>query len=233
MDYISSFDSIVSRIIYEEKSFLVVNKHCGEAVEGTEIDLTRILTEKKGGEIFPTHRLDVPVSGLTLFARTPKALASLNDAFSKRVVKKLYWAVVEKPSVDFPESGELVHWIKTDKKSNKSTAFTEKVPNSKEAILRYSVIGSGDNYIFIKINLISGRHHQIRAQFANIGLHIKGDLKYGAKRSEKLGGIRLHCYELSFPNPEKRGETVALSASPPIYDNLWQAFEKMYCKNVL
>jgi len=218
--------NIESRIVYIQNECIVINKYSGEAIQGTKNDLAKILTEQIGGDFFPTHRLDIPVSGLSLFARTPKALAFLNSAFAERRIEKKYWAIVEKTSIsmDIPETGNVIHWIKTDKKQNKSIAYTENIPNSKKAHLYYCVKGLGDNYIFMEISLISGRHHQIRAQLASLGLHIKGDLKYGAKRSEKNGGIRLHSYSLLFPNPIRQNENIYASALPPFYDNLWETF---------
>jgi 23S rRNA pseudouridine1911/1915/1917 synthase len=197
-------------------------------------DLPRLLATQigeveKGSGFFPTavHRLDVPVSGSSLFARTPQALAFLNSAFAQGKSKKWYWAIIEKPdpSLNFPKTGEWVHWIKTDTKRNKSIAYLEKVPDSKKAVLRYRIKGLSDYYMFLEIELLTGRHHQIRAQLAYFGLHIKGDLKYGARRGEAKGGIRLHAYSLAFPNPSKQGSFLQVTAPPPIRDRLWEAFE--------
>jgi 23S rRNA pseudouridine1911/1915/1917 synthase len=180
------------------------------------------------------HRLDVPVTGCALFALTKPSLSFLNDAFAGKnapeqsskpcPVEKSYWAIVEKPSRIPPGSGELVHWIETVPGKNKSSAFNKTAPGRKKAALRYRITGEGRNYLFVEVNLLSGRHHQIRAQFAAAGLHIKGDLKYGAKRSEKDGGIRLHSRSLSFPNPLNTGEIIHITADPPEMDNLWEAF---------
>ncbi|MDR2185039.1 MAG: RNA pseudouridine synthase [Treponema sp.] len=227
-----------SRILYVSDQCLVVNKIAGEAVEGAKegmADLPALLAEqygtvKKGrGKAFqPTavHRLDVPVSGCTLFARTPKALSLLTGAFAEERAEKYYWAIIENPREDIPETGELIHWIGIDRKQNKSIAYNEKKQGRKEGILRYRIKGGGKNYLFMEIELVTGRHHQIRAQLAALGLYIKGDLKYGARRSEKGGGIRLHARSLYFPEPANNGDIVHVSALPPKRDKLWRDFER-------
>ncbi|GHU60780.1 RNA pseudouridine synthase [Spirochaetia bacterium] len=236
-----------SRIVYQSDACMVINKLPGESAEGSfregagkgMIDLPRLLTEQFGvaeGAFTAVHRLDVPVSGCTLFARTPAALSFLNAAFAAGRVQKHYWAIVEMPDPGMdlpsaetigrgspPETGELIHWLETDRRQNKSIAFSEKGPGRKRAILRYRISGRGINYLFMEIELVTGRHHQIRAQLASLGLHIKGDLKYGAKRSEKAGGIRLHAHSLRFP---ATGEYIMVRASPPLRDRLWEDFEK-------
>jgi 23S rRNA pseudouridine1911/1915/1917 synthase len=224
-----------SRILYVSDQCLVINKLPGEAVEGAGAgmtDLPRLLTEQYGrvsrGKVFvpaAVNRLDVPVSGCALFARTSRALSFLNKAFAAGRAEKYYWAIIENPPSELPETGELIHWIETDTKQNKSAAYDEKKPNRKEGILRYRVRGLGKFYQFLEIELVTGRHHQIRAQLAALGLHIKGDLKYGAKRSEKGGGIRLHARSLYFPEPSREGSVIHVTASPPLRDKLWQDFE--------
>ncbi|MDR1839046.1 MAG: RNA pseudouridine synthase, partial [Treponema sp.] len=211
---------------------VVVNKLKGEAVEGAVAGMTNLpkeLAEVLGANtelIEAVHRLDVPVTGCALFALTNQALSFLNSAFSAvpSPVEKIYWAVIEKPSVPLPESGELIHWIETNSGKNKSFAYNEEGRGRKKASLRYRIIGEGKNYLFVEVQLLSGRHHQIRAQFLAAGLHIKGDLKYGAKRSEKTGGIRLHARSLSFPDPLNKSEKITVTADPPEMDNLWEAF---------
>jgi 23S rRNA pseudouridine1911/1915/1917 synthase len=181
----------------------------------------------------------MPGSGCLLLARNPGAAAFLGEAFAghdSRVVKR-YWAIIEKPQSDvaLPSAGELVHWLSEDRKANKSyalpTAANEGPPvpqarrgRLKKAILRYRLTGEGDHYIFMEIDLVTGRRHQIRSQLAAVGLHIKGDLKYGARRSEKAGGIRLHAWSLAFPNPLESDETITVKAPPPVMDSLWTAF---------
>jgi 23S rRNA pseudouridine1911/1915/1917 synthase len=226
-----------ARILYEDEHCLVVNKVPGEAVEGAAPgmrDLPRLLTAQygsagKGGApafpLTPVHRLDVPVSGCVLFARTAGALKTLNAAFAGGLVEKRYWAIIEaSPAARaLPPSGELIHWIGIDMKRNKSTASTRERPGLKKALLRYWVRGFGDRYAFLEIALITGRRHQIRAQLAALGLHVKGDLKYGAKGSEKQGGIRLHARSLAFPVPGSAA-IQGVTAEPPWRDALWEAF---------
>lgn len=231
-----------SRILYMSDACLVLNKVPGEAAQGTGtgmVNLPAVLAAqfggvpRKGGDtFFPTavHRLDVPVSGCLLFARTPQALSFLNAAFAKGKTEKHYWGIIEMPPSSLPEQGELTHWLITDTKRNKTIAYAEEPPNRhlKKAILRYHVRGQGTHYMFLEIELITGGHHQIRAQLARLGLHIKGDLKYGARRGEKNGGIGLHAYSLSFPNPGVKGETVQVTAQPPAGHALWEAFEQTF-----
>jgi len=233
---------LVSRILYLGKDCVVVNKLSGEAVEGAGQgmgdlpgQLASVLAEKADLPESPTdrlvdrlerpeavQRLDVPVTGCALFALSKPGLSFLNDVFASGKAEKHYWAVVEKPERLPPESGELVHWIYFDKGKNKSFAYEEAGPGRKKAVLRYRIAGEGRNYLFFEIELLTGRHHQIRAQFARLGLHIKGDLKYGARRSEKTGGIRLHARSLSFPDPEGSGP-ISVQADPPVMDGLWEA----------
>ena len=226
---------VKSRVLYQSSACVVINKLIGEAVEGASggmIDLPKELAVVFGASaevIEAVHRLDVPVTGCALFALTKNALTFLNAAFAGEAalpspVEKTYWAVIEKPSRPPRESGELIHWIETNSGKNKSIAHRKDGPNRKKAVLRYRITGEGQNYLFAEIQLLSGRHHQIRAQFAAEGLHIKGDLKYGAKRSEKGGGIRLHARSLLFPDPLKKGEIIRVTADPPVIDNLWQSF---------
>jgi 23S rRNA pseudouridine1911/1915/1917 synthase len=239
-----------SRILYISDQYLVVNKLSGESLETPakkpadlpgnlnsgkgSINLPDLLNPKYGnggsGVHFfpatPVHRLDVPVSGCCLFARNQDVLAAASGLFVQGGIKKTYGAIVEKnaaaekllPSVPV----ELVHWIIQDTKRNKSLAYDKEGAGRKKGILRYRVLGSGENYVFLEIELITGRHHQIRAQLAELDLHIKGDLKYGARRSEKNGGIRLHARSLRFQ--EKPGSPVEAIAPPPVMDPLWEAF---------
>jgi len=227
-----------SRILYQNAACVVINKLKGEAVEGAKqgmTDLPLLLAAMLGEEaelVQAVHRLDVPVTGCALFALDKKSLAFLNASFSMEAgsscVEKIYWAVLEKPNSPLPESGELVHWIETTGNLNKSFAHDKEAAGRKKASLYYKITGEGRNYLFAEIKLLSGRHHQIRAQLAAIGLHVKGDLKYGAKRSEKSGGIRLHARSLSFPNPLNKTETIHITADPPEVDNLWEDFIKLY-----
>jgi 23S rRNA pseudouridine1911/1915/1917 synthase len=223
-----------SRLLYQSPDCVVVNKLIGEAVEGTgnkivnlQYELAKILPDTE--LIEAVHRLDVPVTGCSLFALTKESLSFLNSSFAlASPIEKIYWAIVEKPqsyrSEDARSSKELVHWIQTNTKKNKSFAYDKETPGAKKSRLDYKIKGEGENYLFIEINPRSGRHHQIRAQFAAVGLHIKGDLKYGAKRSEKEGGIRLHARTLSFPDPSNKNEKITVTADPPRMDKLWEMF---------
>ena len=236
---------LASRILYCDASCVVINKIAGEAVEGAGkgmADLPKLLAAELSAPAYPpplsagdalplptaVHRLDVPVSGCAAFARTGAALRSLNAAFSGETVKKHYWAIVES-SEYAAESAELVHWIQFDPKRNKSIAQDQPGPGRKKAILRCRPAGRGERYLFLEIELITGRHHQIRAQLERLGLHIKGDLKYGARRSEPTGGIRLHAHLLSFPHPVNSDSVIIVQAEPPLRDNLWQAFRQAQC----
>ena len=201
----------------------------GKGMSDMPSSLSEIINQS-GKNALPTavHRLDVPVTGCALFALTEDALVYLNKAFNntpEQKIEKRYWAIIEKPENALPvaESGELVHWLSFDSAKNKSFAHNEAGQGRKKAVLRYRLAGVGTNYLFFEIELITGRHHQIRAQLARMGLRIKGDLKYGAKRSEKQGGIRLHARSLVFPNPMD-GRIIKVLAAPPVMDNLWEAF---------
>jgi 23S rRNA pseudouridine1911/1915/1917 synthase len=172
------------------------------------------------------NRLDVPASGCALFARTRRALSRLNAALGEGAMEKRYWAVVENPSGrEFPESGDWIHWLSRDPRANKSRAWAEAGPGRKKGVLRYRIKGRGERYVFLEIELVTGRHHQIRAQLAAQGLCIKGDLKYGARRSEPGGGIRLHARSLFFPDPAKPGSCIRVIAPPPVRDRFWRDFE--------
>jgi len=223
-----------SRILYQSAACVAVNKLKGEAVEGAAKGMVNLQAElalvlpPETELIEAVHRLDVPVTGCALFALTKKALPLLNAAFSgekgqSSQVEKVYWAVVEKPQFHFDSSGELVHWIETDSRKNKSFARDKDGPGRKKSSLYYTVKNEGKNYLFLEIRLFSGRHHQIRCQLAAAGLPVKGDLKYGAKRSEKNGGIRLHARSLSFLDPDKN-EKITVTANPPQTDSLWEMF---------
>ena len=219
------------RILYQNTACIVINKQKGESMQGAKDGIVNLPKELnsflKTDFVQAVHRLDVPVTGCALFATTKPALIFLFDAFSRRdetQIEKRYWAIAEKPEKLPPESGELVHWIEIKAGKNKSIAHSEEAADRKKASLRYKITGEGKNYLYIEAELLSGRHHQIRAQLAAIGLHIKGDVKYGAKRSEKEGGIRLHARSLAFPNPLNKKEIIRVTAAPPSIDNLWSDF---------
>ena len=220
-------------IIYEDNHIIAVNKACGEIVQSDKSgDVTLIDKVKeyvrvkynKPGEAWlgSPHRLDRPTSGVVLFARTSKALTRLNEMFKeKNSIKKTYWAIVDKkPAI---ESATLHHWIVRNEQQNKSFAYEKEIPNSKEASLSYKVIGNSDNYFLLEIELHTGRHHQIRAQLGAIGCKIKGDLKYGAPRSNPGGGIHLHARKIEFTHPVSK-EKITITAPVP-NDLLWKYFE--------
>ena len=217
-------------ILYEDNHLIAVNKRPADIVQGdktgdaTLADKVRdYIRESRGktGEVFVgiPHRLDRPTSGVVLFARTSKALARLSEMFRDGKVDKIYWAMVlERPPA---EAGTLVHWLTRNSEQNKSYAAEAPRPGAQEARLSYRLLFSLERYHLLEIRLETGRHHQIRAQLHAVGCHIKGDLKYGAPRSNPGGGIHLHARKLSFPHPVKK-ETITIEADPP-RDALWDA----------
>lgn len=221
-------------VIYEDNHIIVVNKTSSEIVQGDKTGDTPLsemvkqyLKEKynKPGNVFVgvTHRLDRPVSGLVVFAKTSKALSRLNEMFRDSKVKKTYWAIVKNcPKED---EKELVHYLVRNQKKNKSFVYEKEVPNSKKAILDYRVIGHSQKYHLLEIDLKTGRHHQIRCQLSKIGSPIKGDLKYGAPRSNPDGSICLHARHISFIHPVSK-KTIELDAPVP-KSNLWYAFDNI------
>ena len=222
---------IRERILYEDNHLLVINKLCGELVQGDDTgDVTLADKAKhylketyhKEGNVYLgiPHRLDRPTSGIVVYAKTEKALIRLNEMFKGSSVKKIYWAIVDKlPS---QEEGTLIHYIIRDTKQNKSIATPIERKGSKLAKLDYRLIASSKTYHLLEIQLHTGRHHQIRAQLAAIGLHIKGDLKYGFPRSNPDGGICLHARKITFSHPVKKTEIELIA--DPAQDALWQAF---------
>lgn len=221
-------------VLYEDNHVIVVNKTCSEIVQGDKTGdkpLSEIVKEwlkekyNKPGNVFcgVAHRLDRPTSGLVVFAKTSKALTRLNEMFKTHEVKKTYWAVVKNCPKE-PEA-EIMHYLVRNEKQNKSTAFDTEKKDSKKAIMHYKVIARSDTYYLLEIDLKTGRHHQIRCQLAKIGCPIKGDLKYGAERSNPDGGISLHARRVSFIHPVSK-EMIDVIAPVP-GDRLWQAMEKL------
>ena len=220
-------------ILYEDNHLLIVNKHCGDLVQpdpsgesALEDRIKRFIKERDGkpGEVFlgVVHRIDRPVSGAVLFAKTSKALVRLNEMIREGRIRKVYWALTEnRPEA---ESGELRHYILRDGRTNRSKAFDAPRPEAKEARLKYRMAGAGTRYTHLEVELLTGRHHQIRAQLSKIGCPIRGDLKYGAKRSLPGGGISLHSRQVAFDHPV-RHEQVEVTAPVPAGDNLWACFE--------
>ncbi len=219
-------------VVYEDNHIIVVNKTASEIVQADKTGDTPLsetvkqyLKEKyqKPGNVFlgVTHRLDRPVSGLVIFAKTSKALTRLNEMFRAGEVKKTYWAVVKNAPKE--SEGELVHFLVRNEKQNKSYAYDKEVPNSKKAVLDYRLIGRSDNYYLLEVDLKTGRHHQIRCQLAKMGCPIKGDLKYGSPRSNPDGSICLHARRVRLVHPVSK-EPIELKAPLP-EGNLWKGFE--------
>ena len=220
---------IVMEVVYEDNHIIIVSKRSGEIVQGDKTGdeplsetVKAYLKAKyqKPGNVFlgVVHRLDRPVWGLVCFARTSKALERLNRMFAQGDVHKTYWAIVSAPPAE-PE-GELHHWLVRNEKQNKSYAYDREVPHAKEARLRYRVIGHGERYTLLEVHLLTGRHHQIRCQLAAIGCPIKGDLKYGARRSNPDGSISLLSRRMAFVHPVSKEQIDVTSPLPD--DRLWQ-----------
>ncbi len=226
------FILIEMEILYEDNHIIIVNKSPREIVQGDKtgdkplVDMVKdYLKEKyhKPGNVFcgVVHRLDRPTSGIVVFAKTSKALARLNEMFKKGEVDKTYWAIVK----DLPpqDEGTLVHFLIKNQKNNKSVAYDTEKPRSKKAVLHYKLVGRSQRYYLLEVKLETGRHHQIRCQLAKIGLPIRGDLKYGAQRSNPDGSISLHARNISFVHPVSK-KMIDITAPVPD-DPLWKAFE--------
>ena len=222
-------------ILYEDNHIIAVNKSSSDIVQGdktgdeTLSDRVKAYIKKKydkPGEVFlgVVHRLDRPVSGVVLFARTSKALSRLNKMFQEKTIKKTYWALVaELPTED---TGRLRHYILKNSEKNKSYAFPKPRNGAKEAILNYRLVSGLKNYFMLEVDLETGRHHQIRCQLAKIGCPIRGDLKYGFPRSNKDGSISLHARKIEFEHPVKK-EPITIIASTPETENLWKEFRNV------
>ena len=224
------------RVVYEDNHIIIVYKESGEIVQGDKTGDTPLsetvkeyIKEKyqKLGAVFlgVVHRLDRPVSGLVVFARTSKALTRLNKMFAEGEVHKTYWAIVDsgKCKVKSEEFATAEHWLVRNEKQNKSYAYDHEVPRSKKAVLRYRMIGHSDRYSLVEVQLLTGRHHQIRCQLAAIGCPIKGDLKYGAPRSNPDGSISLLSHRVEFVHPVSKEPIVVESPLPA--DPLWSAMK--------
>lgn len=230
-------------IIYEDNHIIAVSKTCHEIVQADKTGdeplsdtLKRLIKERdaKPGNVFlgVTHRLDRPTTGVVLFAKTSKALERLNRMFSSGEVHKTYWCIVEnvwgagdnvaEATADLPpKEQDLTDYLVRNEKQNRSYAYSEPRQGAKEARLHYRVIASTERYALLEVQLFTGRHHQIRCQLANIGLPIKGDLKYGAPRSNPDGGISLHSRQAQFVHPVSKQEVVIVAPVPD--DTLWKA----------
>mgnify|MGYP001251773667 FL=1 len=215
-------------VLYEDNHLIAVKKNAGDIVQSDQTGDKTLAEEvksyikrkyKKPGEVFLgiIHRLDRPVGGVVVFARTSKALSRMNALFREKKMAKTYWAIVEeKPPF---ENGELVNWLKKNQEKNRSRAYDLEVKESKKAELTYRLLGRSRHYYYLEIQPKTGRHHQIRIQLAHLGCKIKGDVKYGAKRTNKDGSIHLLARSLAFTHPIKK-EKIIIRANPPI-DPLW------------
>ena len=217
-------------ILFEDNHLIIVNKRCGVLVQGDKTGDTPLieLVKKyikdkysKTGNVFLglVNRIDRPVSGIVIFAKTSKALSRMNDKLKNRQIKKFYWLFISNKFKS--NEGSLEGWFKKNKKINKSYFYKEEINNSKYGSLNYRIIEKLENYFKIEVDLITGRHHQIRCSFSEIGFPIVGDIKYGSKRTNKDGGIYLHAREVNFIHPVSK-EEIIIKADPPI-SGLWSA----------
>lgn len=217
--------------LYEDNHIIIVSKRSGEIVQGDKTGdeplsetVKQYIKEKyhKPGNVFlgVVHRLDRPVWGLVVFAKTSKALTRLNKMFKEGQVHKTYWAITKNAPPE--EEGVLTDWLVRNERQNKSYAHPQEVSNAKKAVLKYRVIAHSDRYHLIEVNLLTGRHHQIRCQLANMGCAIKGDLKYGATRSNPDGSISLLARRITFVHPVSK-ENIVVEAPLPPNDKLWEA----------
>lgn len=218
------YRDIASRILYEDNHVLVMNKRPGEIVQGDKTGdepLSETLKafiaarNSKPGKVFigVPHRLDRPVSGAVIFAKTSKALERLSGSFREGDAGKIYWALVE--NAPDPQEGEIRSWLFRNEKQNKSYSSPIPRPGAKEALLRYRLLRPTKNYFLLEVQLLTGRHHQIRCQLSAIGCPIKGDLKYGARRSNPDGSISLHARQITFLHPTRK-EPVTVTAPTPM-----------------
>ena len=216
-------------ILYEDNHIIIVNKESGEIVQGDKTGDTPLseivkadIKERyaKPGNVFlgVVHRLDRPVSGVVVFAKTSKALTRLNDMFREGKVRKTYWAITQQRPK--PENGTIEGWLIRNEKQNKSYMYDKEKPGAKKAVLKYKTIAATDRYVLLEVELLTGRHHQIRCQLAAIGCPIKGDLKYGARRSNPDGSISLMARKVEFEHPVSH-QTITVEAPVP-QDNLWR-----------
>lgn len=216
------------KVVYEDNHIIIVDKCSGEIVQGDKTGdkplsetVKEYIKEKynKPGNVFlgVVHRLDRPVSGLVVFAKTSKALSRLNDMFRTGDVHKTYWAIVKRR--DIATEGTLTDWLTRNERQNKSYAHEREVPGAKKAVLKYKVRAVADNYMLIEVTLLTGRHHQIRCQLSHMGCPIKGDLKYGAPRSNPDGSISLLSRRVEFVHPVSKENIVAYADVPD--DRLW------------
>ncbi len=222
------------RIIFEDNHLIAINKLNGEIVQADKtgdkplLEIVREYIKKrdnKPGNVFleAVHRIDRPVSGIVLFAKTSKVLPRMSKLFHDGNLQKIYWAVVG--NMPKSQTETLIHYLVRYPEKNKSVAFVDNKSGRKEARLTYKLLGNTGRYFLLEVELHTGRHHQIRAQLAKVGLTIRGDLKYGAPRSNPDGGINLHAYSLAFEHPVSLEQTKII-ANPPT-DSLWNACQEI------
>jgi 23S rRNA pseudouridine1911/1915/1917 synthase len=218
-------------VVYEDNHIIVVNKRAGILVQGdatrdtTLTDVVRLYIKEKyqkPGDVFlhPVHRLDRPVSGLVVFARTSKGLERMTELFRKRAIQKVYWAVVRKKPAE--DQGKLVHWLVKDEAKNVTTAYDEEVRGSQRAELSYKVLGKINLHYLLEVQPITGRPHQIRVQLASMGCPIRGDIKYGYDRPNPDASINLHARRLFFVHPVQKIPVICKAAVPP--NQFWEEF---------
>ena len=221
-------------VLYEDNHIIAVNKKISDIVQADKTGDTPLSEEVKAyikkkynkpGEVYLgiPHRVDRPVSGVVIFARTSKALTRLNKMFQEheKEISKIYWAIVG--NLPAEDHAVLTHYLVRDPEKNKLHAYNQPKTGAKEATLEYKLLGSSQRYYLLEVKLYTGRHHQIRCQLAKIGCPIKGDLKYGFPRSNEGGGISLHARSITFKHPVSR-EMITITAKPPLNDPLWKVF---------
>ena len=218
------------QVLFEDNHLIVINKRPGDIVQGDktkDTPLSEIVKEylkikyDKPGKVYlgVIHRIDRPTSGLVIFAKTSKSLSRMNFMLKDHAIQKTYWAITQNKPEE--ESDKLIHWLRKNEKNNKSTHFSKETENAKKAILNYKIIKELDNYFLLEITMESGRHHQIRCQLQAIGCPIKGDIKYGSKRTNKDGSIDLHARNLQFIHPVTKKE---IDITAPVRDEkIWKS----------
>ena len=228
MKILSNYHNL--QVLFEDNHLIIINKRSGDIVQGDktkDTPLVEIVKEylkikhDKPGNVYlgVIHRIDRPTSGIVMFAKTSKALSRMNAMLKNQDVNKLYWAITQnKPD---NKTGKLIHWLRKNPKNNKSTHFSKETANTKKAVLNYRILKTLDNYYLLEIKMESGRHHQIRCQLQAIGCPIKGDIKYGSKRTNKDGSIDLHARNLQFIHPVTKKE---IDITAPVRDEkIWKS----------
>ena len=228
MKILSNYHNL--QVLFEDNHLIIINKRAGDIVQGDktkDTPLVEIVKEylkikhDKPGNVYlgVIHRIDRPTSGIVMFAKTSKALSRMNAMLKNQDVNKLYWAITQnKPD---NKTGKLIHWLRKNPKNNKSTHFSKETANTKKAILNYKILKTLDNYYLLEIKMESGRHHQIRCQLQAIGCPIKGDIKYGSKRTNKDGSIDLHARNLQLIHPVTKKE---IDITAPVRDEkIWKS----------